>query len=100
MNALVNLFDSLFGKKKVPTPKPAPIDRRPLYKELYTQSLNNVRYIRSSLNTYNGVVNYVKGDSPAETRAKKQKMQSQIDWLKTRLAEEEFMSQHYLQLMQ
>lgn len=100
MNKLINLFDRLFGSKPepVPAPKPKPIDRRPLYRELYTQSLNNVRFIRASLNTYGGIVNSVKGESPAKTRAKKQRIQQHIDWLKVKLVEEEGMVEYYRKL--
>jgi len=57
--------------------------------------VNNVRYIRASINTYNGIVNFVKGESPAETRAKRQNLQSHIEWLKKKLVEEEGLVEYY-----
>jgi len=93
------LFALLFGT----TPQPAPVvvvDNRPLYKELYTQSLNNVRHLRASINTYNSVVNYIKGDSPAETRTKRQNVQYRIDWFKKKLTEELGMVEYYAKVMQ
>lgn len=92
------LFALLFGT--TPQPVPVVVDNRPLYKELYTQSLNNVRYLRASINTYNSVVNHVKGDSPAETRTKRQNVQYRIEWLKRKLTEELGMVEYYSKVMQ
>lgn len=87
------LIDLLFGRK--PKVEVKPIDRTPLYKELHTQSIKNVNYLRASINTMNGVVNYVKGESISETRLKKARMQNQINWMKEKLVEEEAMVKYY-----
>ncbi len=65
--------------------------------ELYTQTLENVRYIRSSINVLSASANYAKGDSAGETRRKRKGIRDQIEWLKEKLKEEESMVIYYKQ---
>jgi hypothetical protein len=61
----------------------------------YTQSINNSRYIRSSINVLTSNVHSVKGRDGAETKRKKEFLRGRIKWLSSKLIEEESMVEYY-----
>ena len=69
------------------------------WQELLTQSLINVRYIRSSINTLRMNVNYLKGESPGETRRKRESAKQKLKWFEGKLAEEAGMVEYYSGLL-
>lgn len=54
-------------------------------------TINNVRYLRSYINTLRSVSNTMKGETAGETRKKRAAARSQIKWLETKLKEEQAM---------
>lgn len=68
-----------------------------LYTELYTQCLNNVRYIQSSISVLSASANYTRGDNAGETRRKREGIRKQIDWYTEKLKEEKSMVKYYYQ---
>lgn len=68
------------------------------FTELYTQSLNNVRYIKASMNTISGMMNSIKGRSVGDTNKRKDAMRSQIKWYEVKLQEERGMVRYYANL--
>jgi hypothetical protein len=63
--------------------------------ELRKITINNVRYIKSYLNTLHSVVNCMKGNSMAETKKKRASARKRIEWLSTKLIEEQGMIIHW-----
>ena len=61
----------------------------------YTQSIKNSMYIRSSINVTTSVIHSIKGRNGAETKRRKAFLQNRIDWLSSKLIEEEYMVNYY-----
>lgn len=64
-------------------------------KELQLITINNVRYIKSYMNILHSVVNYAKGNSVLETKRKREWAKNKIQWLQSKLLEEEGMILHW-----
>ena len=64
-------------------------------KALRLITINNVRYINSYLNTLHSVVNCMKGNSIAETKRKREWARKKIQWLESKLPEEQGMILHW-----
>jgi hypothetical protein len=69
------------------------------WQELLTQSIINVRHIRSSINTLRMNVNNLKGESPGETRRKRESAKQKLKWFEGKLAEETGMVEYYSELL-
>lgn len=65
------------------------------FTELFTQSLNNVRYIKASMNTISGMMNSIKGRSVGDTKRRKEAMRAQLKWYENKLKEERAMVHYY-----
>ena len=65
------------------------------FTELRKICIDNVRYIKSYLNTLHSVVNCMKGNSAAETKLKRESARKRIQWLESKLPEEEGMIIHW-----
>jgi hypothetical protein len=68
-------------------------------KALRLITINNARYIRSSINVLNGAVNHAKGSNAAETKRKREFLRIRLEWLKVKQSEEESMIIHYDSLL-
>jgi len=68
-------------------------------KSLRLITINNARYIRSSINVLNGVVNHAKGSNAAETKRRREFLLNRLEWLKVKQSEEESMIIHYNSLL-
>lgn len=62
-------------------------------------TINNARYIRSSINVLNGVVNHATGSNATETKRKKEFLRTRLEWLKVKQIEEESMVLYYDSLL-
>jgi hypothetical protein len=69
------------------------------WQELLTQSIINVRHIRSSINTLRTNVNNLKGEGPRETRRKRESAKQQLKWFEGKLLEETGMVEYYCKLL-
>jgi len=69
------------------------------WQELLTQSIINVRHIRSSINTLRMNVNNLKGETPGETRRKRESAKQKLKWFEGKLAEEAGMVEYYSELL-
>lgn len=56
--------------------------------ELRLITINNIRFIESSMPTLVGMLNYSKGSGPGETRQIRKSIKSKIEWFKQKLPEE------------
>ena len=65
------------------------------FTELFTQSINNVRYIKASMNTISGMMNSIKGRNAGDTKRRKEAMRSQLKWYERKLQEERAMVHYY-----
>jgi hypothetical protein len=65
------------------------------FTELRKICIDNVRYIKSYLNTLYSVVNCMKGNSMAETKRKRASARKRIKWLESKLIEEKGMLIHW-----
>lgn len=68
-------------------------------KALRLITINNARYIRSSINVLNGVVNHAKGSNATETKRKREFLVTRLEWLKVKQEEEESMILYYDSLL-
>jgi hypothetical protein len=68
------------------------------YKALYTISIQNTTYLRSSINVHRSSLVNIKERNGAETKKKKEFMKRQIEWLERKLEEETAMVSHYSSL--
>jgi len=68
-------------------------------KALRLITINNARYIRSSINVLNGAVNHAKGSNAAETKRKREFLRTRLNWLKGKQSEEESMIIYYDSLL-
>ena len=62
-------------------------------------SINNIRYIRSSINVLTSTLHSIKGNNGAETRKRREFTRKRIDWLTNKLPEEEGNSIHFSSLL-
>ena len=74
-------------------------EREGEWQELLTQSIINIRYIRSSINTLRMNVNNLKGESPGETRRKRESAKQKLKWFEGKLTEETGMVEYYSKLL-
>jgi len=68
-------------------------------KALRLITIINARYIRSSINVLNGVVNHATGSNAAETKRKREFLRTRLEWLKGKQSEEESMIIYYDSLL-
>lgn len=67
--------------------------------EYLTQSLNNVRYIKATINTLNSRANFAKGDTAGETRKIRANIRERLKWYESKLKEEQAMVEYYSSLV-
>lgn len=67
--------------------------------ELRLICINNVRYINSYINVLTSNSNTAKGKDASSTKKKREFIRKKIEWLKTKLVEEEGMVQYYNSLI-
>ena len=70
-------------------------EEKALEKSLYTQSVQNVTYIKSTIQTLMSGINSIKTRGSEKNKARKLFMQSQLEWFKTKLEEEKGMVEYY-----
>jgi len=63
--------------------------------ELYTQSLQNVTFIKSTIQTLMSGINSIKTRGSEKNKIRKEFMQEQLAWFKTKLEEEQGMVEYY-----
>jgi len=68
-------------------------------KDLRLITINNVRYINSSINTISGVINHAKGANAADTNRKRKFLRNRLAWLTVKQSEEEGMTIYYDSLL-
>lgn len=66
---------------------------------LLHQSNSNVRYLRASINTLQGVAKNVRGNNAKETNDRREYIRDKILWQVECLKEEEFMVEHYTRML-
>jgi hypothetical protein len=76
---------NLFKTQKKAAPAPPKIE----WRELYTQCLDNIRYLKSHVNVLNGNIEYLKAVSLRTGRAKIARLTETRNWMLRKLAEEE-----------
>lgn len=76
---------NLFKTKKTQV-KPAP---QPEWRELYTQCLDNIRYLKSHINVLNGNIEHLKAVSSRTGRVKIVRLTETRNWMLRKLEEEE-----------
>lgn len=76
---------NLFKSRKKEAPRPPKLD----WQELYTQCLNNIRYLRAHVNQLNGNLEHLKGVSVRTNRAKIERLTQTRDWMLRKLEEEQ-----------
>ena len=86
---------SLLGDDEPVSEQVDPTESIAELKGLLTISHNNVRYIKSYSNVLKGMSVTMKGSSAAETRRKRTWAKSKLEWLASRLKEEQFMVELY-----
>ena len=74
-------------------------ERRILFPELMTQSINNVRYLKAYINTLRGNIHCMKGNSAGETRQIRENAKSKLKWLELKLEEEIIHAHYYARLL-
>lgn len=72
--------------------------QRQEYLQLHYQCNRNLLYLRSQLPTLNMRKSHAKGETSGETRKIRERIKSRIDWITSKIAEEEFYSNYYLKL--
>lgn len=69
------------------------------FREYLTQCLNNVRYIKATINTLRSRANFAKGDTAGETRKIRANIRKKIEWYEGKLEEEQGMVEYYSSLV-
>ncbi len=76
---------NLFKTQKKAVPAPPKIECR----ELYTQCLDNIRYLKSHINVLNGNIEHLKAVSSRTGRVKITRLTETRNWMLRKLEEEE-----------
>ena len=76
---------NLFKTQKKAVPAPPKIE----WRELYTQCLDNIRYLKSHVNVLNGNIEHLKAVSSRTGRAKIARLTETRNWMLRKLEEEE-----------
>lgn len=69
-----------------------------LAKELYIQSLKNVKVISATINTMSASINSIKTRGSEENKERKEFLQNQVGWYEKKLEEERGNVEHYKSL--
>lgn len=72
--------------------------KRKFLLELHYQCVRNARKLRAQINTVQSLASNAKGETSGETRKIRQKWKDRLTWIESKILEEEFYVEHYLNL--